>query len=74
MATGHPYSSPNAMTSAGSVRMAVLRGRHDVDLLGGLAALILSPMTSIAAGGGPTNVTPRSVIARAKSAFSEKKP
>ena len=31
-------------------------------------------MTSIASGGGPMKVTPRPVIARAKSVFSEKKP
>ena len=35
---------------------------------------ILSPMISIASGGGPIQATPRSVMARAKSAFSEKKP
>ena len=34
----------------------------------------LSPMTSMASGGGPMNMTPRSVMARAKSVFSEKKP
>ena len=34
----------------------------------------LSPMTSIASGGGPMKVTPRSVMARAKSVFSEKNP
>jgi hypothetical protein len=34
-------------------------------------AEILSPMISIASGGGPIQVTPRSVTARAKSAFSE---
>ena len=35
---------------------------------------ILSPMISIASGGGPIQATPRSVMARAKSAFSEKNP
>ena len=35
---------------------------------------ILSPMISIASGGGPIHATPRSVMARAKSAFSAKKP
>ena len=43
-------------------------------LLGRRRELILSPMTSMASGGGPMNVTPRSVMARAKSVFSEKKP
>ena len=35
---------------------------------------ILSPMISIASGGGPIQATPRSLMARAKSAFSEKNP
>ncbi len=39
-----------------------------------LRELTLSPISSIAAGGGPMNATPFSVIARAKSAFSLKKP
>ncbi len=34
----------------------------------------LSPMTSIASGGGPMKVTPSAVMARANSVFSEKKP
>ncbi len=36
--------------------------------------LILSPMISMASGGGPMKVTPAAVMARAKSVFSEKKP
>jgi hypothetical protein len=36
--------------------------------------LILSPITSMASGGGPMKVTPRSVTVRAKSVFSEKNP
>ncbi len=35
---------------------------------------ILSPITSIASGGGPIQVTPVLISVRAKSAFSEKKP
>ena len=35
---------------------------------------ILSPKTSMASGGGPIQMTPCSVTARAKSAFSEKNP
>ena len=31
-------------------------------------------MISIASGGGPIQATPRSLMARAKSAFSEKNP
>ena len=34
----------------------------------------LSPITSMASGGGPMNATPRDVIARAKSVFSLKNP
>ena len=37
-------------------------------------ALALSPMTSIAWGGGPMNVRFASAQARAKAAFSERKP
>jgi hypothetical protein len=34
----------------------------------------LSPISSMAFGGGPIQVTPASPTSRAKSAFSEKKP
>ena len=34
----------------------------------------LSPMDAIDSGGGPTQVSPASLTARAKSAFSERKP
>ena len=34
----------------------------------------LSPMTSMASGGGPMNATPLAVMARAKSVFSLKNP
>ena len=34
----------------------------------------LSPISSIASGGGPMNATPMSVMARANSAFSLKNP
>ena len=34
----------------------------------------LSPMDSMASGGGPIQVTPAPATARAKSAFSEKNP
>ena len=39
-----------------------------------LRELTLSPISSIASGGGPMNATPLAMIARAKSAFSLKKP
>ena len=35
---------------------------------------ILSPMISIASGGGPIHTAPEATIVRAKSAFSLKKP
>jgi hypothetical protein len=35
---------------------------------------ILSPMTSIASGGGPIQVIPAELTLRAKSAFSAKNP
>ena len=37
-------------------------------------AAILSPIASIAAGGGPTNTSPAAAQARAKAAFSARKP
>ena len=46
----------------------------DAGVLAAIRLDTLSPITSIAPGGGPMNVTPRSVIARAKSVSSEKNP
>ncbi len=37
-------------------------------------ASIFEPMASIAAAGGPTNTMPAASQARAKAAFSERKP
>ena len=37
-------------------------------------AAVFDPITSIAAGGGPIQVTPASSHARAKAAFSARKP
>ena len=37
-------------------------------------ARTLSPIDAMASGGGPTQVSPASMTARAKSAFSERKP
>ena len=75
MATGHPCSSPNATTSAAVVTASVMPGTPAT--FAASAARrdeILSPMISMASGGGPTKTTPAPVMARAKSAFSEKKP
>ena len=40
----------------------------------GALARILSPMVSIAAGGGPMKTRPAAAQARAKAAFSARKP
>ena len=76
MATGQPNSSPKATTSSASVEE--LGGAGHAGHAGLLArrcgCYTLSPMTSMASGGGPMKATPRSVMARAKSVFSEKKP
>jgi hypothetical protein len=75
MATGQPWSSPNATTSSGEVSGSERPGTPATPAFSAASReLILSPMISIASGGGPMNVTPRPVIARAKSVFSEKKP
>ena len=75
MATGQPYSSPKATTSSGEVRGSERPGTPTTPTASAASReLILSPMTSMASGGGPMKVTPRSVMARAKSGFSEKKP
>ena len=58
-----------------SVRNSVVPGTPATPALAAAMRLdTLSPMTSMASGGGPMKATPRSVMARAKSVFSEKKP
>ena len=75
IATGHPWASPKAITSAPAVTGPSLPGTTGTPAAAAVVrADSLSPMRSIASGGGPTNVTPRAVMARAKSAFSEKNP
>ena len=75
MATGQPNSLPKSVTSSGEVSTSERPGTPDTPARSAACReLILSPMTSMAPGGGPMNVTPRSVMARAKSVFSEKKP
>ena len=76
MATGQPFSSPNATTSSADAD-DLGRARHarrPRPRWAAMRELILSPITSMASGGGPIQATPASVTARAKSAFSEKKP
>ena len=75
MATGQPNASPKATISPGPSSGEERPGTADTPARS--AAIrdeILSPITSMADGGGPTNVAPRSVTARAKSVFSEKNP
>jgi hypothetical protein len=75
IATGQPNSSPNSTTSSADARTSVVPGTPSTFARWAASReLILSPMTSIAAGGGPIQVTPAPETARAKSAFSEKKP
>ena len=75
IATGQPNSSPKATTSSADDRMSLRPGTPVTPAASAASReLILSPITSMAPGGGPMNVTPRSVTLRAKSVFSEKKP
>ena len=75
MASGQPTSAPNSLTWAGSVSGSVRPGTPDTPTASAARReLILSPMISMASGGGPMKVTPLSEMARAKSAFSEKNP
>ena len=75
IATGHPFFSPKATMSSGDVTGSRVPGTAST--AAAAAAFrdeILSPMISIASGGGPIHVTPASVISRAKPAFSAKNP
>ena len=75
MASGQPFASPNARTSSGSVMNSVVPGTQATPpRMAARREDTLSPISTMASGGGPMNATPRSVMARAKSAFSEKKP
>ena len=75
MATGHPISSPKSTISSRSVTGLERPGTPATPACSAaLLELILSPMISMASAGGPMNVTPWPSMARAKSAFSEKKP
>ena len=75
MATGQPNSLPKSMTSSALVRVSLRPGTPSTPAFSAARRdEILSPMTSMASGGGPMKVTPIAVMARAKSVFSEKKP
>ena len=75
MTSGQPYSAPNARISSADLTNSVVPGTIGAPpRCAALRELTLSPISSIAAGGGPMNATPLAVIARAKSAFSLKNP
>jgi hypothetical protein len=76
IATGHPRVSPNSTISAASRTGSSVPGTASTPAAAAaFREEILSPMMSIASGGGPIHATPsRSMMARAKSAFSEKNP
>lgn len=75
MATGTPYSLANATTSS-----AFLTGSLVPAAIGALArsamwrAVTLSPRSRMDCGEGPIQISPASITACAKSAFSERKP
>ena len=59
MATGQPCSSPKATTSSGEVSGCERPGTPATPARSAARReLILSPMTSMASGGGPMKVTP----------------
>ena len=75
MATGQPWTAPKAWISSAEVTGPSLPGTTGTPA--SIAATrddTLSPITSMASGGGPTNVAPREARARAKAGFSLKKP
>ena len=75
MATGQPNSSPKSRISSADSANSVVPGTIGAPPRWAARRLdTLSPISSIASGGGPMKATPISVIARAKSAFSLKKP
>ena len=75
MATGQPWSLPKATTSSDDRSTSVVPGTPATSARWAASReLILSPITSMASGGGPIQVTPAPLMARAKSAFSEKNP
>ena len=75
IATGQPCCSPKATTWSALVVGSSVPGTASTPAdAAAVRAEILSPMISIASGGGPIQVTSRSVMARAKSAFSAKNP
>ena len=75
MAMGRPTSSANAMTSAAPATGPGVPGASGAPTFSATArAVTLSPRDSIASGDGPIQMSPAFCTARAKSAFSARKP
>ncbi|CAB5006312.1 unannotated protein [freshwater metagenome] len=75
IAIGQPNSVPKSVISFAVVTNSVVPGTMGAPPRSAALRLdTLSPISSIASGGGPMNATPIAVMARAKSGFSLKKP
>ena len=75
IASGQPCSLPKSVISFADVTNSVVPGTIGAPPRSAALRLeTLSPISSIASGGGPMNATPMAVMARAKSGFSEKNP
>jgi hypothetical protein len=75
IATGQPLDSPKAITSAGSAIGSFRPGTLATPARAAASrALILSPIVSMALGGGPMKVAPAAATARANAAFSARNP
>ena len=75
MATGSPCSPANSTTSSASATGSWVPATRGASALAAMwRALTLSPRESIASGEGPIQISPASMTAWAKSAFSARKP
>ncbi len=75
MATGRPCSSAKATTSSASFTGSLVPGTSGAPALVAMCrACTLSPSAMIESGEGPIQVSPASMTAWAKSAFSERNP
>ena len=75
IAIGSPCSAANASASAAPATGPSVPGASGAPTaLAMCRAATLSPSASIAPGGGPIQVSPASVTARAKPAFSARNP
>jgi hypothetical protein len=75
MATGRPCRATNASTSSTPLTGPSVPGASGAPTSCAIRrAATLSPSASMAAGGGPIQVSPASMTARAKAAFSARNP